>query len=39
MDTLHLTELNTVTFQLPRLNESRKLPETSDDLRRLSYLS
>ena len=39
MDTLHLTELNTVTFQLPHLNESRKLPETSDDLRRLSYLS
>ena len=39
MDTLHLTELNTVTFQLPRLIESRKLPETSDDLRRLSYLS
>ena len=33
MDTLHLTELNAVTFQLPHLIESRKLPDTSDDLR------
>ena len=38
MDTLHLTELNTVNFQLPFLIESRKLPDTSDD-RRISSLS
>ena len=39
MDTLLLTELNPVNFQLPLLIESRKLPETSDGLRRVSSLS
>ena len=39
MDTLYLTELNLVNFQLPLSVESHKLPETSDDLERLTYLS
>ena len=39
MDTLYLTELNVVNFQLPLSVESHKLPETSDDLQRLNYLS
>lgn len=39
MDTLYLTELNLVNFQLPLSVELHKLPETSDDLERLTYLS